>query len=566
MSLTKKLLFALTVLIPLALFSKLSFFESAELRAGDILKKGHQPAPAIVILAIDNKSLGEIGRWPWPRQIEAQIIYKLAEYKPRALGVDISLFEAQDQSNDLALASSLAGVDFPVALSSQAVFIRGSDEPESFLEPLEIFTSNPLVRPGHVNVSISPDGSARKLPREISGNLPFSWQIAQVANAGLPKSEDEYNINFAGPAGTFPTYSISDVLPGRIPAEALENKIILIGATAGDLHDLVSAPVEGGLLSGIEWHANAIDNILFERYVRPVGKNLVLVIFLVLSLALLIIFSRISRSQFIVLSVVYLFSLPLAGFILWGFKIELPYLSGVVLGVGAIGYEGFFRWYKAEAEKRKLRQAVQNYFSPHVLEAILANPALLNLTGEKKEVSILFSDIRSFTTISEQLEPEVLTEMLHEYFTEMAEEILATDGVLDKFIGDAIMAFWGAPLEQPDHAERAVRAAQGMIKRLGIMMERRRAAGLPVFDIGIGINTGPAIVGNMGSEKRFDYTVIGDVVNVASRLEGLNKEFKTHIIISETVKNKLSPDIKTRDLGEASVKGKVGAVSIFEVT
>ena len=569
MGLTKKIVLSLVILLPLAFSSKLSFFESAELRAGDILKKGHLSAPGVTILAIDNKSLVDIGRWPWPRYVQSRIITELAKHQPRAVGIDVSLFEPQDQENDLALARSLDQVNFPVIFSSQAIFVGGSNEPDDFIFPLDIFTANPLSKVGHVNVEVTADGLARKLPKELRSNdeslLPFSFQVALAVNARLPEEGKNYLINFAGPPGSFKTYSVSDLLAGNIPTESIENKIVLLGATAGDLHDLVPAPVSGEFLSGIEWHANAIDNILFERYIRPINKNLIIAIFLVLSLAVSTIFFRIGRNKFIILSVAYLVAPLLAGFVLWNFRIDFSYLTGVVFASATIAYEGFFRWHKAEGEKRKLRQAVQNYFSPAVLEAILENPALLNLTGEKKEVTILFSDIRSFTTISEQIEPEALTEMLHEYFTEMTEEILATDGVLDKFIGDAIMAFWGAPLDQPDHAERAVKSAQGMMKRLIKMQERRKMANLPIFDIGVGINTGPVIVGNMGSQKRFDYTVIGDSVNIASRLEGLNKEFGTHIIISEATKSKLGPDIEVHDLSFASVKGKAGAIRIFEV-
>ena len=190
---------------------------------------------------------------------------------------------------------------------------------------------------------------------------------------------------------------------------------------------------------------------------------------------------------------------------------------------------------------------------------------LLKLGGEKREVTVLFSDIRNFTTISESMNPEDLSSLLHEYFTEMTEEVMSTDGVLDKFIGDAVMAFWGAPIEQADQADRAVKAARGMLSRLTILQEKWGSKNLPFIDIGIGIHSGFAIVGNMGSEKRFDYTVIGDTVNTASRLEGLNKEYKTHLIISEATLKKLSIPIQPKPLGETHVKGKTQGINIFEI-
>lgn len=216
-------------------------------------------------------------------------------------------------------------------------------------------------------------------------------------------------------------------------------------------------------------------------------------------------------------------------------------------------------------EKRKIRQSFQYYFSPAVMEEILKNPESLGLGGRRKEVTVLFSDIRDFTTITEQLPPDKLTGLLQEYFTEMSEEIFATDGVLDKFIGDAIMAFWGAPIDQPDHADRAVKASVNMIKKLKKLQKEWLAEGFPLVNAGIGVNTGVVTVGNMGSTQRFDYTLIGDEVNAAARLEGLNKDYKTNIIISEATKNKLRITVKTKSLGEVLVKGKTKPIKIYSV-
>jgi adenylate cyclase len=177
----------------------------------------------------------------------------------------------------------------------------------------------------------------------------------------------------------------------------------------------------------------------------------------------------------------------------------------------------------------------------------------------------MFSDIRSFTALSEKIPPQQLTRMLQEYFDEMTEEVIATEGVIDKFIGDAIMAFWGAPIDQPDHADRAVTAAQGMVRRLEKLKIKWAAEGFPILNIGIAINLGVATVGNIGSKRRFDYTLIGDVVNVASRLEGLNKQFNSHIIISESTKKQLTIDVETHPLGKVQVSGRDEPVTIYEI-
>lgn len=218
-----------------------------------------------------------------------------------------------------------------------------------------------------------------------------------------------------------------------------------------------------------------------------------------------------------------------------------------------------------EKEKREIREAFQHYFSPQILETILREPGLLRLGGQRREVTILFSDIRSFTSLSEKIPPQQLTRLLQEYFTAMTDEVLATDGVVDKYIGDAVMAFWGAPIEQPDQANRAVRTAVAMIERLKKLREQWRADGYPIFDIGIGINLGVATVGNIGSSKRFDYTLIGDAVNAASRIEGLNKNFESHILISDSTKQQLTIAIRTRDRGEVQLRGKEKPTRVFEV-
>ena len=221
---------------------------------------------------------------------------------------------------------------------------------------------------------------------------------------------------------------------------------------------------------------------------------------------------------------------------------------------------------KHEREKRAIREAFQNYFSPKVLEAILQEPAKLALGGQRREVTVLFSDIRSFTTLTERLPPRELTRLLQEYFDEMAEAVYATDGTLDKYIGDAVMAFWGAPIEQPDQADRAVRTALDMAKRLDKLREKWAKEGLPVLEIGIGINLGVATVGNFGSARRFDYTVIGDTVNAASRIESLTKDYNNHIIISQSTKDQLTIAVDAKDLGEVRVKGKDRPIRVFEVS
>ena len=213
---------------------------------------------------------------------------------------------------------------------------------------------------------------------------------------------------------------------------------------------------------------------------------------------------------------------------------------------------GFVQEFKAE-------KAVES------LKKLLAFKALVIRGGVEKEITVLFSDIRGFTSLSEATKPAELVGLLNEYFTAMADEIMRHQGVVDKYIGDAVMAFWGAPLTDTEQADHAVSAAQGMMEKLKEFNARLVANGKQSIDIGIGIYTGPAIAGNIGSRERFNYTIIGDTVNIASRLEGLNKEYKTHIIIGEATKEKLIGKIPVQPLGSTHVKGRAKTLNIYEV-
>jgi adenylate cyclase len=226
-----------------------------------------------------------------------------------------------------------------------------------------------------------------------------------------------------------------------------------------------------------------------------------------------------------------------------------------------VSYSFFFE----ERQKKLVRGAFQQYMAPEVISQVLDRPELLRLGGDEKQLTAMFSDIRGFTALSEGLTPSGLVELLNEYFSEMTEVIFKNQGTLDKYIGDAMMAFWGAPLDVPDHAARACRAAIEMTSALARLQERWSQQGRPRIDIGIGLNTGPMLVGNMGSERRFNYTIMGDSVNLASRLEGVNKTFGTRVIISESTAAEAHSVVTVRELDMIRVKGKTKPVTIYEL-
>lgn len=541
-----KILILLLSLIALTALTFSQLGQTINLQALDLFRNPHPPHPDIVILAIDNKSIQTIGRWPWDRSVHSRIINKLNEVNPAAVAVDITLSEPQNDIEDLQLSKSLQTVNYPVVLAVSKNL------------PLEIFLQNNLASAGRSDVPTDYDGLSRFSPE---GNS-LSFKLAKSLNVDLNK--DKFLIDFAGSAGTFQTYPVGDFLSDQIPPVKLSKKIILIGATASDLHDTVLIP-PGQLISGVEWNSNILDNLLLNRGKDIIPSWVAFVLGLLILFFYLVTFLKIPQKNLSYILIILIFVFPLASFILWQSGWVLFFLSNSISAFLLLIFNGAYHWIISELEKRKLRDSFKHYFSPAVLEEIIKNPDSLKLGGQRREVTVLFSDIRNFTTITEALPPEQLTKLLQEYFSEMTKEIYKTNGVLDKFIGDAIMAFWGAPIEQPDSADRAVKTATAMIRRLKVLQKRWLSEGLPEIDAGVGINTGVVTVGNMGSTERFDYTLIGDAVNAAARLEGLNKDYKTHIIISENTKQKLKRKYLLRSLGEVKVKGKLKTINIFEI-
>ena len=238
-----------------------------------------------------------------------------------------------------------------------------------------------------------------------------------------------------------------------------------------------------------------------------------------------------------------------------------PVLTMIAVYLGI----SIYRYITEEREKKKIKGAFQYYLTASVINEMLKDPTKLKLGGDKKDLSVLFSDIRGFTSISEKLTPEALVQLLNEYLTAMTNVVFHYDGLLDKYMGDAIMAVFGAPLDQPDHPVRACRTALGMMAELKILQEKWREEGRPIINIGVGVNTGDMVVGNMGSEMRFDYTVMGDAVNLGSRLEGINKEYGTNIVISEYTHEKVKDVFLFRELDSVRVKGKNQPVTIYEL-
>jgi len=382
-------------------------------------------------------------------------------------------------------------------------------------------------------------------------------------------------INYVGPYHSYPHYSMADVLMRRIPAGAFHDKIVLVGPTALAIGDLANTPFQkkGDGYMGVEVHANILDNLLHTSephrtfLVRTFRQELVDIGFVILFGGLGIWFGRCrpltgTLTAAIVLAVFIGF--VYFGFAYWGrwFGFVIPATTLVISYVSATSFRVVFE----EGEKRKIRKSFSQYLSPGVIALIEKNPEkYIRPGGETEELTIMFSDIRDFTAMSEGMSPDALVHLLNEYFNAMTDVLYRNLGTLDKYIGDAIMAFWGSPYPQKDHAYHACCCAVEMVARLAELNRNLSTRGLHEIAIGIGVNSGPVNVGNMGSEQRLSWTAMGDNVNLASRLEGMTKQYRTAVIISEATYVQVKHQFVAREVDKIRVKGKKHPVTIYEL-
>ncbi len=408
--------------------------------------------------------------------------------------------------------------------------------------------------------------------RAASGGATLSVALNESGVAGvrlgdiaIPVSRHgQMLIYFRGPEGTFPHYSISDIIDHKIPARDLAGKIILVGLTGRGLGDRFVTPV-GADFPGVEITANAIDNVMRGDFVRRrFSRGSELFAGLVLGLLVAVVVSSLSPAlaAAAALSVGAIY-LGWAQHLLWRDRVlvgvAFPLATVIVVYTALATY----RYVTEGLEKRRLRRAFEFYLHPDVIASVVNNPQALKLGGDRRNLSILFADIVNYTGLSERTDPAALVALLNDYMTKMTDRILESGGVVDKIRGDGIMAFWGAPVDVPNHAQAAIDSALAMLSEL-----RTLQATDPRFadlDIGVGIATGEAIVGNFGGRNRFDYSVIGDTVNLASRLEGLTRQFKVHLLVSLKCLREAGGDYVAREIGLVKVKGKTQAVPIAEV-
>jgi adenylate cyclase len=462
---------------------------------------------------------------------------------------------------------------------------------------------------GHVQAAPDADGTVRRLPLVVTvrgAPVPALSLEAAAAFLRRPRAVDaleprsvlfagrqiptdahvQTRVNYAGPPShrpalisppTVPGVSYVDVLQGGFDQSVVADKVVFVGVTAVGFADDFWVPTSraGVKMTGVEIHAQAAEMLLQGSFLTEQG--VLSTVLTILSLSLLT-GAVLARWQPVLagLTAVACFFLYVLLSIFYGLSSEqqvqqsttFTLLNDAYVGTAMLGTTLAVLLYRIvfeQAEQRATRSAMGKYLSPPVLEEVMKDPAGLHLGGQRREMTVLFSDIRGFTTLSEQIDPERLVQFLNGYLTAMTDIVFAQEGVLDKYRGDGIMAFWGAPREQPDHALRACRAAYAMVRRLRGLQEDWSAQGLPRLSIGVGINSGVMTVGNVGSRQRFDYTAVGDAVNLAARLEEANKEYRTPVIVGEQTRRLVAGEFATRSLDLVALRGREAPTAIHEL-
>lgn len=650
------LLFVLHVITDKGQLFHWNFIDQIENIAYDarvILSTQESVDERIVIVDIDEKSLFEIGRWPWGRDKLAKLTDRLFEqYQVEVVGFDV-VFAEPDNSSGLQILEKLADKEFRdvteyqqrlkklrPALDYDRRFINSlKGRPvilgyffSSFDEGEEVITAGKLPEPvfteddfagtnfnppsadgygaslktisdstysaGHFNPFLDDDGSVRRVPMlyEFNGNYYESLSLAivryilknkeiepvhgfnfywshynspdffRVGDRKIPIDErSNVLVPYRGKEGSFPYVSAVDVINGKVEKSVLHDKIILVGSSAKGLFDLRNTPVQSAL-PGVEVHANLISGI-FDKRVKEqpyyiLGGELMILLFIGLLMAFVV--TTLTPLRATVFSVGLLLFVFLLNFFAWTqMNLVIPIAASILMILTMFLVEMSYGFFITKRGERQIAGLFGQYIPPELVEEMSNDPSRYTLEAEVRDLTVLFSDIRSFTSISEAMNAQDLSDLLNEYLTPMTNIIQKHRGTIDKYIGDAVMAFWGAPIDNPGHAKLALDASMEMLTTLQEMNKEFVKKGWPELKIGIGLNTGDMRVGDMGSEFRKAYTVMGDHVNLGSRLEGMTKQYGVELLASEYTKAAV-PEYVFRELDRIRVKGKDEPVTIYE--
>ncbi|MCL5024191.1 MAG: adenylate/guanylate cyclase domain-containing protein [Nitrospirae bacterium] len=587
------------------------------------------PSAGITVVEIDEKSIKEIGRWPWNRDVFAELLTKVSAQRPKVIGIDVMFIERETPERDKKLAEAITragnvvlATPFEVPEGEGTVNSPAPGEvPDSlwdsaFMEvrsqkgikwknfavkatavapPLPELAAHAAL--GHVYSLPDMDGVQRweilYLNYGDDCYPQFSLQIARIA-LGLPMKEmvlygaagiglrDRFiptdlhgrvGINYLGKEHSFPVVSAADLIKDRVAPDVLKNRIVLIGTSALGTYDQKVTPFSANM-PGVEKNASVVENILKNNFIRKSPGVIELAAIILTGILLGLVLPRLKALWSSLLAAVFIGSyIAVCCYLLMYQNLWANLLYPVTNMFTIFTTLTAVRFFHEERKAREIRQMFSSYVSPKIVKELIDDPERAKLGGERRMVTVLFSDVIGFTSLSEKRQPEEVVSLLNEYFEEMADIIFKWDGTLDKFVGDEIMALWGAPVEQANHAELALRCAADMSVRLTRLQKTWEERGEHILEVGIGINSGEVLIGNIGAQgKKMDYTAIGDHVNLAARVEKLTRRYGVRILVTENTINSVSAAAGTaalpfefREIESVKVKGKEKEIRVLEL-
>ncbi len=582
---------AVIVLSVFFCYTQPSLLERIEERLYDLRCRAFRgtttPSGRIAIVAIDDRSIAELGRFPWSRSENARLVDQAAKAGARAVLFDVVFPESESAEADGRFAESMRRFGRVTLATAFDVAPDG----KSLVKVVNIpVLAGAARREAHINILPDDDGVLRwsRLLVEYEGRFFPSMGLAAAMDAlgaddfkpagssvvvgpvTVPTTSTGYRtryrylITYSGGPGTFKRYSFADVAAGRLPPGELAGKVLLVGSTALAVYDMRVTPYSNNS-PGVEVNANVAESILQRNFIQRGTVEALIDLLAIVVIAMVVALSaaglRAGAAFPIAVSMMGLFAALASALFSRGMWVSLVY----PLFAGGLVYAGvsYFRFMLLDRRAREIRTIFSSYVSRKLVEQLVANPELARVGGEIRVITVVFSDVKNYTSYSEGRTPQEVVKILNEYLAAMTAVIMDHDGTLDKFLGDGILAFWGAPVPQEKHAELAVRCVLAMIERLGELQKKWTAEGSEPLSFGVGINTGEVIVGNIGAEGlKMEYTVIGDNVNLTYRIQNESREHDCPAMTESTWE--LVKDIVEADLiGPVTVKGKTRPVVIY---
>ncbi len=605
----KKIFYALLITIFIILIFDTGFISNIEHKAKDMMfiVRGKNPlSDNIVIVEIGDDTFGSLNiQWPFPRSYYARLIENLEKAQAREIIFDIEFTEDSNPIQDSILSETASKYNNIIFAGKIISDNKSSYKRYQVLTPIQKLRKNLW---GIVNIVNDQDGFVRRYQlfqnvgernyyslgvkasqifKSFPERIENKRKYLQIGDTYIPKfNKTTALLNYFGPSGYFAHYDFADVIDDEtfelqtldlnsyndlLKKEVFKNKIVLVGVTAVEFHDVHPTPFfikTKTLMPGVEIHATFIEMFIQKKFLKNISYLLFVLILFLLSIVYFFITTYVSPNKSVYIVLISVLSYLGLSFYLFSSKdiilpiLQIPFLLIFIYVVSLI-----YHYIKTVKERKFIKDAFERYLAPNLVQELLKSPGKLHYGGEQKEITVLFSDIRSFTPYTESHSPKETVMILQEYLTAMVGVIIKNKGTLDKFVGDEIMALFGVPVELDNSAYWACKAAYEMRLKLKELHKKWEAEGKDTFEIGIGINTGFATVGNLGSEQIFDYTAIGDTVNAGARLEAINKQYDTenHIIISESTYKMAKDKIIAEYLDDVLVKGKSIPIKIYQL-